>query len=100
MKKIDEFLDMINDIVHYAQSKTLYEVECQVFEELKNLRRADFESKLSKHLQLTKELALTKNKLDRLKKRTETLPKEYSTIILPLISQLDEKVERLRKERK
>ncbi len=99
MKNSETLLSSIEDIVNYAKAKTIFEVQADVNGAFGDLRSAEFNKNSDLLAEVTKDLSLTKFKLDRLKKKTEQLPKEYEMVISPLINEFEKRVKELRQRR-
>lgn len=99
MKNISELFGIIEEIINYAKDKTRYEVQCQVNDEITKLRKADFSKRSKIYHEITKDLALTKNKLKRFEDKTRELPEEYFFIIMPLIEEVEARIKILKIKR-
>ena len=90
---------LLEEIFEYAEKKEIYNVECRVKSALNKLIEADYKKNSSICHDLTKDLALTKMKLELFKAQTKNLTFEYNILIEPLMRELENRIATLRKER-
>ena len=95
----DDLLMAINDVIDFAKHKTSFEVQQRINLELKKMRSADFAANSSRFSSVTRDLAKTKIKIERFKKRVSELSSEYQTILAPLIKETEDRVIALRQVR-
>lgn len=95
----NNLLVTIEDIINHAKTKTVYEVQSRINTELAKIRKANFDKESVIMGEITKDLNLTKLKLDLLKESTKYIPQECRVIIMPLINELEKHIKVLRKKR-
>ena len=93
-------LDCIGYLIDYHKSKTMEQWRSEERILKHKLRQSEYDSKKFKLNELTKDLAISKFKLAQIKKKSARLPKEYADIIMPLIDELEHRIEQIRMDRK
>lgn len=99
MSRADSFLASIEDIIHFAKDKAIFDVQCRVNSEMDKLRSARYSEQSEISGTITRELALTRFKLDRLRQKVHGLPEEYHALIIPLIDKYQQRINDMRKKR-
>lgn len=99
MSTCKAFLLIIDEIINYVNKKELSAAQDLINAAREKLRKTDFRNNITLAHELTKDLALTKNKLVRLKEKVKNFSSEYDSIINPLIIDLERRICILREKR-
>lgn len=89
-------IDALGDVLSYCRQKALYEADCRVREECRKMRAVLFECDSQKDRVAVVDLARCKRKLKHFRQEVGQTPDELRVMFVPLISELEDKVEQLR----
>lgn len=97
---VDVAIEAIGRLVDYAKQKALFEAGKKIREELERYRSELFAADSGKSCAITTDLAVTKTKFRLLRQKVSRLPADIQAVFAPLLAELAERIDELRKRRK
>ncbi len=96
---INVAIEAIGRLVDYAKQKAVFEADKKIREELEHYRSELFAADSSKSCAITTDLAVTKTKFRLLRQKVTRLPADVQAVFAPLLAELAERIDELRKRR-
>ncbi len=97
---IDAVIAAVGDFVDYRRQQARFEADERVRAEVERFRAGLFAAGSAKSCETVRDLAVTKAKLRLLRQKVSRLSADVQAVFDPLLTELQERIEELRKRRK